>query len=108
MNIGLINPEACSALVRLWHLWLAPRPQCSLTAAKKGKQQPAAAAAAAGAEEGAKMERSFPAGCCGLPADYGQAHNCTLGFLVISDVCEALIQVGTLGCRGYSRTGGKT
>ena len=54
------------------------------------------------------MERSFPAGCCGLPADYGQAHNCTLGFLVISDVCKALKQVGTLGCRGYSRTGGKT
>ncbi len=70
---------------------------------KKGKQQPAAAgAAAAGAEDEAKMERSFPAGCCGLPAEYGQASNCTLGFLVMSDVCEALIQVGH-GALGWVR-----
>ncbi|KAG2448807.1 hypothetical protein HYH02_006158 [Chlamydomonas schloesseri] len=70
------------------------RVKCSLTTVrKKGKQQPAAAgAAAAGAEEDGKMERSFPTGCCGLPAEYGQASNCTLGFLVMSDVCEALIQ----------------
>ncbi|KAG2432923.1 hypothetical protein HXX76_008653 [Chlamydomonas incerta] len=74
------------------------RVKCSLTSVrKKGKQQQSATAAAAGADEDAKseqarMERSFPTGCCGLPAEYGQATNCTLGFLVMSDVCEALIQ----------------
>lgn len=37
-------------------------------------------------------------GSCGVPADYGQSHNCALGYLLLADVMQAFNQVGLRSC----------
>ncbi len=45
------------------------------------------------------------AGKCAVPEDFTQLNNCALGFLVLSDVIEAYLEVGAVEARGQSARG---